>query len=193
MRKVLLRSVASELNDSTYDEKTIKKILYGLESLYINLSKLLFVLLIAILMNNLLETISLLFFSKQIRKHAYGLHLSNNYSCLFFSIILINLLPFFTKDLDIISNLIILFFSLLSIVFYSPATTRKGRQLTSYEQKRCKTISSIIASIYCLVWSFNIPILSFSALNALLIQSIIVNPVLFNIVYERRKNEKVSK
>lgn len=193
MRNKILNLTKLSLDSHGHDAKVVKQVIYGIESLYINLSKLFIVLLIAYLMDNFTEVLCLLFFSRFLRKYSYGLHLSTSLNCLLFSIILINFLPRLTVNLNLVSRLIILALSFLSITLYSPATTKKGRQLSTEEYKLAKTYSSIIASLYCVLSAIKMPLLSFSCFNALIIQSIIVNPALFKLIYERRNYEKISK
>lgn len=185
MRKTLLMDLEKFLLNR-YDPKHAKRILYGIEALYINITKVLVVILISCLTNYTSELILLLLFCSILKKYSYGVHMKSAWACLLLSICLYNLFPIIANNYNLFQKLVIGMLSIMSMILFAPATTRKGRNIDQKERKALKKSSTIIAMILCLVSTINKTYIGDILVNTLFIQSIIVNLITFLLVEERR-------
>ncbi len=189
MRSTLLNSLKKFLNDNNYDNDSIKKIIYGVEAVYINITKVVLIIFISFLLERLVETIFLLLLVAIVRRYAYGVHMPGNVSCVFFSILLFNIAP-----MMIVGNNLQMFFiiilSIMSSLFFAPAISKKGRKIDDKERQKLKIKSNIIVLILCLLITLNITYIDKMILSTLFIQSIIVNPVTFILFEKGGKDEK---
>ena len=80
-------------NNNSYTEDEIEKIKYGLEGLYLTITKLIIILILAWILNIFNEILLVLLFLNIIRYPAFGIHANKSIECLITSIILILVLP----------------------------------------------------------------------------------------------------
>ncbi len=187
MKRIIINPILSSLANS-YDEDKLKKIKYGLESVYIHLEKGIVLILVAYLLSSLKTLFLLILFVNILRRYAYGIHLASSLKCHLFSISVYIIIPKLVLSLDKTNLLIISYLSLISIVAFAPALTKKGRKLKKDEIKKNKIISTIIATTYCIFITLNQTYLAYILGIALLIQSIIVNPISYRLLL--RKEER---
>lgn len=187
MKRIIINPILNSLVNS-YDEDKLKKIKYGLETVYIHLEKGLVLILVAYISSSLKTLVLLLIFVNILRRYAYGIHLSSSLKCHLFSISVYIIMPKIVLSLDKANLLIISYLSLISIIAFAPAQTKKGRKLKAKEIKRKKIISTIIATTYCIFITLNQTYLTYILGIALLIQSIIVNPISYRLLL--RKEER---
>ena len=78
---------------NNYSKEQIEKIRYGLESLYLTITKLAIILILSIILGIFKELVILLVFFNIIRFTGFGFHARNSIECLFSSILLCIGLP----------------------------------------------------------------------------------------------------
>ena len=82
MKELFLNKTISALTKQyNYDSDTLDRVKYGLEIIYINVTKISVLLLISLLFNSLKNTLILLFFVNFLRMFAYGLHAKKSWHC----------------------------------------------------------------------------------------------------------------
>ena len=88
MKKKILNNCIKNIktNKPELNEEQIEIIEYGLESIYLTITKIVVIVLLSIVLNIFKETILMILFYNIIRLFAFGLHTKNSTACLFTSI-----------------------------------------------------------------------------------------------------------
>lgn len=182
-------------NNSNLSKKDIDKMRYGLEGLYLNVTKIIFILIVSLMLNILKETIMLLLIFNVIRFTAFGVHAKRSIDCLISSTFFFIGFPLICIHVVISDIIKILIFIpiLLLIIKYAPADTVK-RPLRNKKKRNIYKILSVIISIIYITLSILIKdnTLSNCFLFALVIQVIVILPItykIFGVPYNNHKNE----
>ena len=172
-------------NNNSYTEDEIEKIKYGLEGLYLTITKLIIILILAWILNIFNEILLVLLFLNIIRYPAFGIHANKSIECLITSIILILVLPLIIIKfkINLITKIIISIICFVSYLLFAPADTLK-RPLTNKKKRHWRKIAScVIAVIYIIIiFTSNKPILVNSIFSALIIEAIMINPLMYKIM-----------
>ena len=186
-----LAFIANSKGELSEDEK--EKLSYGLEGLYMPLTKLVIIFLLALLLGFLKEFLFTLVMFNIIRFPGFGYHASKSIICLISSTALILGLPFLFMHIEIslIVKVILCIVSVIVFAICAPADTAK-RPLTNKKKrlirKICATCIAIIYSIIIIV--FNDLVYSDLLLAAPLIEAIIISPILYLIFGDTYNNYK---
>ena len=178
-------------SNSNYNEYDLLKIKYGLEGIYLTITKIIIILLIGFIFKFLDTLIITLIFFNILRFFAFGMHAKESWQCLLMSIILFNGLPYLLLNISI-NNYIFYFISLFSIIsflLFAPSDTEK-RPLTNKKKRIIRKISSIIVSFIYILLYFYFTNIRVPILCSLLIESIMINPIsykLFGLSYNNYK------
>lgn len=164
-------------NYKTYSKDDKEKLRYGLEGLYLTIYKLVIILILAILLGKIKETIIFLILFNIIRYPAFGFHANTSLQCLIMSILFIIGLPYLllTIDINIFVKLFICIFCIINFIMYAPADTVK-RPLPNVKKRR---IRKFFAVLCCLIYSTLCIVLK-SYISDLLLASIIIETILIN-------------
>ena len=170
-----------------------KKLKYGLEGFYNLITKFIVLIIIAIIFNLLPELVLLTIIYGFLRLYGFGLHAKKTWQCW------VTTLPiyiggcFLIKYLTIpqvISNIVWLF-GFISFALFAPADTKSRPLIHKEKRKRAKILSIIIViALYIINIYLDNPIFLNASLYALLIQSFVMNPLiykLFNAPYNNYK------
>ncbi len=173
------------------DEK--EKLLYGLEGLYISITKLFIVSLIAFFLGFLKEFICILILFNIIRYPGFGFHASKSRVCFISTVILMIGLPYLliSIPLNIITIVSLSIISVSIFFIYAPADTAK-RPLTNKSKRLIRKLCAVTLAIsYSLIaiTSTNL-LVSKLFLSALLIETILILPVTYKIFHEPYQNYK---
>lgn len=175
---------------SDYDKKRIK---YGLEGLYLTISKFIILTFLAIMLNMLKEFILVVIFFNVIRYTGFGFHAEKSYQCLLFSTFNFIAIPFLLLHLQLPDFFVyvICAICIFHYLLFAPADTKK-RPLSN-KRKRIirKTVTVLIGFIYTLIiillnnmyWT---PII----LSAMIIQAIIISPLIYWLFNQPYNNYK---
>lgn len=133
-----------------YDEDKIEVIAYGLEALYVLISKTLVIFLIALVFGVLKEVFLIFISYGLLRTTAFGMHAKKSSHCYAISIILFIGMGILCKyvDLNLYVKLIITGLSFITMVIYAPADTYKRPLLSAKKRKIYKIITIINSLIY---------------------------------------------
>ena len=180
-----------------YTKEEIEIILYGLESLYLVITKAVIIFLIALLLGIEKEVILVLIFYNILRSQVFGIHASKSSYCLISSITLfiggailtkfITIPYYISLTLSIICNIL--------IIIYAPADTHKRPLINKKKRKLFKYKSIIISILYLLtIILFNkykfVDYLIIGMINA----TIMILPItykIFKLPYNNYKNYNV--
>jgi len=179
--------------NAEYTELDIEKLKYGLEGLYLFVTKLIIIYALAAILRilPLVLAISLLF--GLIRFTAFGFHAGKSSHCFISSTIMLIFIPLLFSHIDITLNLFLIigFISLFIIALYAPADTEKRPLKNKKKRIIRKIISIIISTIYIFIGIFtNHDILRTVLTCALLLQAIAVHPIIYWIFGQPYRNYK---
>lgn len=177
--------------NNNYNEDEKEKLRYGLEGIYLMITKSIIIVLIALLLNMLKELLIILVLTNIIRFFAFGFHAKTNTECLFVSSFLYIVIPlaiFYLKPSKLI-QIAIAIISTITIMIFAPADTVKRPLPNKKKRIIRKTISSIIALIYTIIICTT-NTMSELLLCALIIQMINVNPLIYMLFKQPYKNYK---
>lgn len=151
MKKKILNNLMNNIkkNKKGLDNEQIEIIEYGLESIYLSITKIILILLLATILDILKETILMIIFYNIVRTFAFGLHAKNSTSCLITSTILFIGGAYLSIYLNIgfITKVTLSSICLLLIFIYAPADTEKHPLLKAKRRKKLKILSVIISTI----------------------------------------------
>ncbi len=179
-----------------YDSDTLDRVIYGLEVIYLSITKIVVILILSIIFNTFKETLLTIVFVNFLRKFAYGLHAKKSWHCYLSSSFAFVLLPyiFIIIKFNLIQRILISALTLISFVLYAPADTYKRPLINEKHRKELKIYTIIISLIYILlVFIFNDNYISNLILLSLIIQSFLINPFiykLFDLPYNNYKSYK---
>ena len=183
--------IASNQKDLNQEDK--EKLAYGLEGLYMTITKLVIIFLIAFLLGFIKEFIITLIFFNIIRFPGFGFHASKSIVCLIASTLLILGLPYlFTIiEVSLTIKIILCIVSVITFIICAPADTWK-RPLTNKKKRIIRKIAaSSLAVIYSvLIIVFNGYEISNLLMAALLIETILISPIMYLIFKEPYRNYK---
>ena len=183
--------IASNQKDLNQEDK--EKLAYGLEGLYMSITKLVIIFLIAFLLGFIKEFIITLIFFNIIRFPGFGFHASKSVVCLIASTLLILGLPYLFTNIEVslTIKIILCIVSVITFIICAPADTWK-RPLTN---KRKRIIRKVVASSLAVIYSvliivFNGYEISNLLMAALLIETILISPIMYLIFKEPYRNYK---
>lgn len=180
----------------TYSDEEIEKLEYGLEGIYLTITKLIIIFITAALLGIVKEFITLIFLFNIIRYTGFGFHANKSYECLLFSAFCFLIIPIFFINVNLTKLIYILIclFCIFNYLLFAPADTIKRPLINKKKRIIRKIITIIIGITYFLVGLllFNHWISSI-LLSALIIEAIVVNPItyyFFRQPYNNFKNLK---
>lgn len=134
----------------TLDETAIEEIEYGLIGIYLTVTKIIVILLLAWILNIISEVIIFMIIFNLIRTCSFGLHATKSWICLLTSSIIFILIPFMCKYVTLPENTK-WFISIITIFFVyknSPADTHKRPIINPKRRTIYKYLSTIIAILF---------------------------------------------
>lgn len=193
MKKVVINHFYNMiLKYNHYNEAEKEKLLYGLEGLYLTISKLIIIVLLALIFHIVKEVFIILILFNIIRYTAFGFHAEKSSQCLITSCLFFIGLPLLFKyivlEKTIINVLVLL--SIISYLLYAPADTVK-RPIRDKKMRIIRKIATIIIAIiyYICILKFDYSIGKLFLIT-LLIESIMIHPILYKIFKQPYANYK---
>ncbi len=155
-KKFLNLSVKFITKNRQYSDEEIEIIAYGLETIYLTLTKMIIIFLLSYLLGIFKEVIMLLISYNVIRSQAFGIHASKSIYCLISSLVMFIGGAFLCKYLVLPFGITILFALICNvcIFLYAPADTYKRPLVNEKKRKRFKYISSILGIVYTILIIF---------------------------------------
>ncbi len=200
MKKLIINKCMELVTTYNKDlsQRDIDKIKYGLEGLYLTITKLIFIIIVSIILGIWKETLLLILIFNGIRLTAFGVHAKRSIDCLISSTLFFILFPILCIKLTIpLIVKIILFIPLTVLIgIFAPADTEKRPLINKNKRKIYKMLSIMISIIYmtiAIVIKDNT--LSNCFIFAIVIQIIIMLPItykIFGVSYNNYKNYEVK-
>ncbi len=185
MRKKILDNALHIINKYYhYDNNKLLEIKYGLETLYITLSKTLVILLISYLIGTIKETILLFIFFGLLRVSGFGMHAKKSWHCWILSILIFILFSYISTILIIpfevktIASITLIFL----IYKYAPADTEDRPLINKKRRLAFKILCLITAFVYFILILFlKNNILSNILLFSMLTETLLMIPISYKI------------
>ena len=180
-------------NQKNLSEEDREKLSYGLEGLYMNVTKLALIFLIAFLLGFLKEFIIALILFNLLRFPGFGFHASKSIVCLITSTILILGIPYLFTNIEVslTIKIILCIVSIITFIICAPADTWK-RPLTNKKKrllrKMCACSLAVIYSVMIIIFDGNM--ISNLLLSALLTETVLISPIMYLIFKEPYRNYK---
>lgn len=200
MKKLIINKCMDLVTTYNKDlsQRDIDKIKYGLEGLYLTITKLIFIIIVSIILGIWKETLLLILIFNGIRLTGFGVHAKRSIDCLISSTLFFILFPILCIKLTIpLIVKIILFIPLTVLIgIFAPADTEKRPLINKKKRKIYKILSIIISIIYmtiAIVIKDNT--LSNCFIFAIIIQIIIMLPItykIFGVSYNNYKTYEVK-
>lgn len=200
MKKLIINKCMELVTTYNKDlsQRDIDKIKYGLEGLYLTITKLIFIIIVSIILGIWKETLLLIIIFNGIRLTAFGVHAKRSIDCLISSTLFFILFPIICIKLTIpLIVKVILFIPLTVLIgIFAPADTEKRPLINKKKRKIYKMLSIMISIIYmtiAIVIKDNT--LSNCFIFAIVIQIIIMLPItykLFGVSYNNYKTYEVK-
>lgn len=172
-----------------YDEEKLEIIRYGLEGIYLTITKAIVIFTLAILLNLFKELIIFLLLFNIIRFVSFGLHAKNSLTCLMFSTCTFLSIPYLCSilSINVIFKTIIFIPVIILIGYFSPADTEKRPIVSKKRRLVYKILSLLISVIYFIISiTINNNFISNALLFSLIVQLFLINPIsykLFHVSY----------
>ena len=200
MKKLIINKCMELVTTYNKDlsQRDIDKIKYGLEGLYLTITKLIFIIIVSIILGIWKETLLLIIIFNGIRLTAFGVHAKRSIDCLISSTLFFILFPIICIKLTIPLIIKVILFIPLTVLIgiFAPADTEKRPLINKKKRKIYKILSIIISIIYmtiAIVIKNNI--FSNCFIFAIVIQIIIMLPItykIFGVSYNNYKNYEVK-
>ena len=160
-----------------------EKMIYGLESIYILVTKLIIIFAIALILGIFKEMLLFLLIFNGVRAFAFGMHASKSWICLIISSISFLGIPYLCKILVLpnIAKIISGLLFVLLIYKYSPADTINRPIINKKLRKKYKILSTIISVFYVILSLFVNNYISNCLLFGLLLEIIFISPITYKI------------
>ena len=179
-----------------YNQEQQEEIKYGLEAIYLLITKFIVIFAISIILGLWKETLIFLGLFNILRATAFGIHASKSIYCWITSIICFLVIPYISK-IAILPNLLFIIASIICIILftlYAPADTIKRPLINAKKRKIYKIITIITSIIYTsLIFIIKNNIIKNLLLFAMILQVILILPItykIFKLPYNNYKNYK---
>lgn len=180
-----------------YDNTKISEIKYGIESLYLTITKTIIIFIISFILNITKELMLLFVFYSLIRLTGFGIHAKKSWHCWVTSLITFVLIPLLIKYVTLNKEFIIISYTIFTLLLleYAPADTEK-RPLINKKRRIIHKVLTILLVISYLIYSLiqkdNITIIN-TLYFSILLETLLVLPCtykLFGVKYNNYKNYK---
>lgn len=181
-------------NKKNITETQIEEICYGLEAIYLTITKMIIIFSLAAILGIFKEVIILSIFYNVIRTTAFGLHATKSIYCLITSILMFIGGVYVCNFLNItlLTKICLSIISVICILKYAPADTHKRPIINKRKRIKYKMISTISAIIFTiLIILYNDNILSNYLLVGMIESVIMIHPItykIFKLPYANYKN-----
>ena len=181
---------------TTYHEYTpqeIEKMKYGLEGIYLTLSKLIIIFFISFLLGVLKETILVLVFFNILRFTGFGFHAGTSNDCLLVSTILFSGVPFLFTTLhpNTTIQIILIIACLVSFLLFAPADTIKRPLPNKKKRIIRKIVTLFMGFIYTsIILIFPNLYISTILFCSLICEAIMLQPLLYKLFKQPYRNYK---
>lgn len=190
--KFIVSIVNLAKRNKEYSNEDVEVMRYALEGIYLTFTKILVITLIACLLGLFKEYMWFVIFYTPLRSVSFGWHANTTKECWVVSILAFILIPYIFSIITIneITKIILLTFSILVFVLYSPADTKKRPIVNKKRRLLFKVVSLIITLMYCCYSFKHSNLISNLMIASLLYQSLLISPLIYKITHQEFNNYK---
>jgi len=185
MRDVIINKSLNHLNNTyNYDNDTLDRVKYGLELIYISITKMIVILIVSIIFGLLKETLLVILFSNGLRTFAYGIHAKKSWHCHVSSILVFIFLPFMFKNIEfsIIQKTLISIFCFIGYALFAPADTHKRPLINKNHRKKLKLNTLFVCSLYILIiFILKDNIITNMIILSMIVECFAINPIIYKL------------
>ena len=181
-------------SDKKYDEEKLAEIRYGLEAIYLTITKLVVIFIVSIILDIFKEMITIMLLYNILRITGFGIHAKKSWMCLTSSLIIFIGCPLLAINITIPISLKIILCGLCVVAYhlYSPADTEKHPLVNEGKRRLYRKITVTTSLIYTFICLYTSNVfLSNAILFALMIEVGMLLPIsykIFKLPYNNYKN-----
>ena len=166
-----------------YSNDDIDIIRYGLEGIYLTITKVLIIIILSFILGIFKEVIIFLILFNIIRSVAFGLHASSSLVCLISSTLIFILLPYLSLyiNINVYIKSLISILCILYIYKYAPCDTEKRPIVNRKRRLIYRFISTLICICYSFILLFVDNFLSNALLFSMILESFMISPTLYKV------------
>lgn len=193
MKKRFLNSIRSKIKQQypKYTNEKLDEIMYGIEGIYLTVTKTIIIFISAALLGIFKELFFLLIAFNLIRLFAFGMHANKSWVCLIFSSVIFLGGAFLCKCIVIPENILYILYLIVFIIIllFSPADTVKRPLLKRKKRIKFKILSLLTVIIYFIISLLinNNSIINYLIIS-LIIECILISPITYKIFRMPYKN-----
>ncbi|WP_088815992.1 MULTISPECIES: accessory gene regulator B family protein [Listeria] len=173
------------------DEETYLKVKYGVEVILINIFKISFVYILALLIGVFWETLITHLAFIVLRRYSFGLHAIKSWNCTITSLLMFVLGPFVFQSVQSnnIAVIVVFAFVLINMFHYAPSDTESLPLIGSGERKILKRKAMVCTLVLFLI-TLLVPFAEMKTLIMLgsVYQVISIHPLMYKLLNRRYKN-----
>lgn len=194
---IINNSISLVNKTNKYNNTELEEIKYGLESIYLAMTKVVVVLFISACIGLFKEAVLFLLIFNLVRATAFGLHASKSIWCWISSSISFLLIPFICKNVifPTIFYIVASIITMIIFLLYAPADTVKRPLINKKKRKMYKILSVITALIFIsLIFIIDNFLIKNMFIFALILESILILPItykIFKLPYRNYLNYKL--
>ncbi len=194
MKKIIINHWMKIIKEKkNFNDKKLSEIEYGLTGLYLTISKLIVIVVVALILGIFKEMITFLLIYNILRMPSFGIHATKSWICLVSSLIIFIGFPILCINIKLTTTIkiIIGFFGCILMFKNSPADTKK-RPIVNHKRRLIyKIISTILAIIFVTI-SILIKnnYISNCLIFGLVLQNILISPLTYKIFKQPYNNYK---
>ena len=181
---IINNSISLVNKTNKYNNTELEEIKYGLESIYLAITKVVVILFISACIGLFKEAVLFLLIFNLVRATAFGLHASKSIWCWISSSISFLLIPFICKNV-IFPTIFYIVASIITVIIfllYAPADTVKRPLINKKKRKMYKILSVITALIFIsLIFIIDNFLIKNMLIFALILESILILPITYKI------------
>lgn len=178
----------------SYSELDKKKLQYGLEGIYLTITKMIVLIILSCILGIFKEFICVTLLFNIIRYTGFGFHAEKSYQCLLFSTFNFIVIPyiFLHIELSYIAIYVVCGICILHYLLFAPADTKKRPLPNKKKRIIRKIITVMIGIIYTLIIIFiNNQYWTGIILSSLIIQAIVISPLTYRLFNQPYNNYKM--
>lgn len=167
-----------------YSDEQIAIMRYGLEGIYLTLSKTIVILLLSLLLGYIFQTLIFFLIYGLLRTFSYGLHAKKSWMCWISSIIIFIAIPIiaYNFELNIYIKITVGIIGTLLMLKNSPADTFKRPIISKNKRLKLKIISTTISLSYLIIsLNVNNQFISNCLIYSVLLQNILISPLTYKL------------
>ncbi len=174
-----------------YDDDKLDEIRYGLEAIYLSLSKTIVILLVTLILGIFKEAVIVLLFFNFLRMFAFGIHAKKSWQCWISSSIMFIGIPYLCiyTELSNIYYYILIGFSVLNFLLYAPADTVKRPLVKKHRRIKFKVLTLIVSLIYIILFfNTNDIFIKNTIVYTMLLEVVLIHPLTYRVFKLPYKN-----